>query len=98
EPTVLDNVTDNMDLVDTEIFGPVAPILSFESEDDVINRSNQSPYGLAAYFFSNDINRIHRVSERLEVDMVGDNSTQLSDSQAPYGRINESRLGSEGKH
>src|SRR5699024_4997729 len=98
EPTVLDNVTDNMDLVDTEIFGPVAPILSFESEDDVINRSNQSPYGLAAYFFSNDINRIHRVSERLEVGMVGVNSTQLSVPQAPFGGIKESGMGREGGH
>src|SRR5699024_4541221 len=67
QPTILDFVTDDMQLAHEEIFGPVAPILSFDDEEEVINRSNESPFGLAAYFFSNDINRIHRVSEQLEV-------------------------------
>lgn len=98
QPTILESVTDDMQLAHEEIFGPVAPILSFDDEEEVINRSNESPFGLAAYFFSNDINRIHRVSEQLEVGMVGVNGTQLSVPQAPFGGIKESGMGREGGH
>ncbi len=97
-PTVLSDVTEKMDLVNEEIFGPVAPILSFEQEAEVIELANRSPYGLAAYFFTNDVNRVHRVSETLEFGMVGVNGTQLSVPQAPFGGIKESGMGREGGH
>ncbi|WP_328591059.1 NAD-dependent succinate-semialdehyde dehydrogenase [Siminovitchia fortis] len=97
-PTILTDITEDMDLIQEEIFGPVAPIMTFEDEEEVIDFSNKSPYGLAAYFFTNDINRVYRISERLEYGMVGVNGTQLSVPQAPFGGMKESGMGREGGH
>lgn len=95
-PTVLENIDQSMELVREEIFGPIAPILSFKNEVDVLSKVNQSSVGLAAYFFTNDINRIYYMAEQLEVGMVGVNGAQLSVPQAPFGGIKESGLGREG--
>ncbi|SMO57977.1 NAD-dependent succinate-semialdehyde dehydrogenase [Melghirimyces algeriensis] len=97
-PTVLSGVDDSMKLTQEEVFGPVAPILAFDKEEEVIARSNRTPYGLAAYLFTQDVSRIHRVSEALEFGMVGVNGTSLSFPQAPFGGIKESGMGREGGH
>ncbi|OYD09695.1 NAD-dependent succinate-semialdehyde dehydrogenase [Paludifilum halophilum] len=97
-PTVLCSVNDSMKLTREEVFGPVAPILTFDDEEEVIARSNRTPYGLAAYLFTRDASRIHRVSEELEFGMVGVNGTSLSFPQAPFGGIKESGMGREGGH
>jgi succinate-semialdehyde dehydrogenase/glutarate-semialdehyde dehydrogenase len=98
EPTVVTNVTPDMSIAQEEIFGPVAPIIEFADEQEAIEIANASPYGLAAYFFSNNVNTIHKVSEQLEFGMIGVNGTQLSVPQAPFGGIKESGMGREGGH
>ncbi|MDR6225430.1 succinate-semialdehyde dehydrogenase/glutarate-semialdehyde dehydrogenase [Desmospora profundinema] len=95
-PTVLTGVDESMDLTREEVFGPVAPILSFRTEEEVVDQANQTPYGLAAYLFTRDVARTHRVSEKLEFGMVGVNGTSLSVPQAPFGGIKESGVGREG--
>ncbi|WP_321944257.1 NAD-dependent succinate-semialdehyde dehydrogenase [Paraburkholderia tropica] len=96
EPTILTNVTTKMDCVREEIFGPVAPVIRFTTEEDAIALANATPYGLSAYFFSRDIGRITRVTEALEVGMVGVNEGIISTEVAPFGGIKESGLGREG--
>jgi succinate-semialdehyde dehydrogenase/glutarate-semialdehyde dehydrogenase len=81
-----------------ETFGPVAPLFSFDTEAEVIKRANNSPYGLAAYFFTRDVNRVVRVSEALEYGTVGANDGTISAVQAPFGGIKESGIGREGGH
>ncbi len=98
KPTVVTNVTLDMKLSQDEIFGPVAPILTFKEEDEVLEFTEKSPYGLAAYFFTKDVNRVHRMSENLDAGMIGVNGTQLSVPQAPFGGIKESGMGREGGH
>ncbi|SDW78289.1 succinate-semialdehyde dehydrogenase / glutarate-semialdehyde dehydrogenase [Marininema mesophilum] len=95
-PTVLAGVESGMALTEEEVFGPVAPILSFQSESEVIERSNRTPYGLAAYLFTNDARRIKRVSEALDFGMIGVNGTSLSFPQSPFGGVKESGVGREG--
>ncbi|USD67083.1 NAD-dependent succinate-semialdehyde dehydrogenase [Vibrio sp. SCSIO 43136] len=95
-PRVLTQVMDSMDIVHTEIFGPVATILKFSSEEEVIQRANETIYGLASYFYTNDINRVYRVSERLEYGMVGVNTGIISNEVAPFGGVKQSGLGREG--
>jgi succinate-semialdehyde dehydrogenase/glutarate-semialdehyde dehydrogenase len=97
-PTVIDEVTIDMRMTREEIFGPVAPILTFEKESEILAFAEQSPYGLAAYLFTRDISRVYRVSEKLDAGMVGVNGTQLSVPQAPFGGIKESGMGREGGH
>ncbi|WP_308633942.1 NAD-dependent succinate-semialdehyde dehydrogenase [Paenibacillus silvisoli] len=97
-PTVLTDVNDEMDVMKEEIFGPVAPIASFADEDEVIARSNATPYGLAAYVFTRDVSRVYRMCEQLEFGMVAVNGTSLSVPQAPFGGIKESGSGREGGH
>ncbi|TCP31238.1 succinate-semialdehyde dehydrogenase/glutarate-semialdehyde dehydrogenase [Scopulibacillus darangshiensis] len=97
-PTVLTNVTLDMAMTKEEIFGPVAPILTFKDEKGVLQFSRQNQCGLAAYFFTKDINRVYRMAEGLDVGMVGVNGTQLSVPQAPFGGIKESGMGREGGH
>lgn len=96
EPTVIENINLSMNLTNEEIFGPIAPIITFQNEKDVLNKVNQSDVGLAAYFFTNDINRIYYMAEQLEVGVIGVNSAQLSVPQAPFGGIKESGIGREG--
>jgi succinate-semialdehyde dehydrogenase/glutarate-semialdehyde dehydrogenase len=95
-PTVLTGVTETMQLAQEETFGPVAPILSFTDEADVIARANDTDYGLAAYFFTSDLNRSIRVAEALEYGTVGVNDASISAVQAPFGGTKESGIGREG--
>ncbi|MEB7745762.1 NAD-dependent succinate-semialdehyde dehydrogenase [Staphylococcus equorum] len=98
QPTVITGVERTMAIAQEEIFGPVAPIITCEDEDEAIDIANASPYGLAAYFFSNNINTVYKISEKLEFGMIGVNGTQLSVPQAPFGGIKESGMGREGSH
>lgn len=96
QPTVLTNVTDDMDVFSTEIFGPVAALYRFKTEDEAIERANNTPFGLASYFYSQGFSRIWRVSEALEYGMVGVNEGGISTEVAPFGGIKESGNGREG--
>lgn len=98
QPTVVTNVKPEMSIAKEEIFGPVAPIISFDTIVEAIKIANASPYGLAAYFFSNNVNTVYQVSEQLDFGMIGVNGTQLSVPQAPFGGIKESGMGREGGH
>ncbi|MGE5639737.1 MAG: aldehyde dehydrogenase family protein, partial [Clostridia bacterium] len=77
-------------------FGPVAPLIRFESEDDAVRLANASEFGLAGYFYSRDIGRIWRVAERMETGMVGVNAGIISTEVAPFGGVKQSGLGREG--
>lgn len=96
EPTVLSGVTTKMLMSREETFGPVAPIYRFKSEEDVVTLANDTPFGLAAYFYTKDLGRAFRVAEELESGMVGVNSAILSTEVAPFGGVKESGLGREG--
>ena len=95
-PTVLTDVPADAAIVCTEIFGPVAAIQTFASEDEVIAQANSSPYGLASYVFTRDLGRGLRVADRLEAGMVGLNRGIVSDPAAPFGGVKQSGLGREG--
>lgn len=95
-PTIVSEVTSDMNIASTEIFGPVSPIISFESEQDVISMANDTEYGLAAYFYTRDIGRIWRVAEGLEYGMVGINEGIISNAAAPFGGMKQSGNGREG--
>ena len=96
EPTILANVSSNMLITYEETFGPVAPIIPFESDDEVVELANNSQYGLASYFYSRDIGRIWKVAEALEYGMVGVNSGILANEVVPFGGVKQSGLGREG--
>ena len=96
EPTVLANVTADMTVTREETFGPLAPLVRFTDEAEVIQAANNSEFGLAAYFYSRDIGRVYRVAEALEAGMVGINEGILSTEVAPFGGIKQSGLGREG--
>lgn len=98
EPTVLINVTTDMQIANDETFGPVAPLMRFHTEQEAITLANQTESGLAAYFYSRDIGRIYRVAEALEAGMVGINEGLISNESAPFGGIKQSGLGREGSH
>jgi succinate-semialdehyde dehydrogenase/glutarate-semialdehyde dehydrogenase len=95
-PTVLANVPANASILRTEIFGPVAPILSFKDEADAIAIANDTEYGLVAYAFTNDLNRGMRLAEKLEVGMLGLNTGLVSNAAAPFGGVKSSGMGREG--
>ncbi|QRY61150.1 NAD-dependent succinate-semialdehyde dehydrogenase [Gordonia sp. PDNC005] len=95
-PTVVDNIPAGSAILTEEIFGPVAAIVGFESEEDGITLANSTDYGLASYFYATDIARIQRVARRLRAGMVGVNRGVISDPAAPFGGIKQSGLGSEG--
>ena len=96
EPTLLADVTGAMRIAQEEIFGPVAPLFRFAEEGQAIEMANDTPYGLAAYFYSRDIGRIWRVSEGLEYGIVGANTGIISTEVAPFGGMKESGIGREG--
>ena len=96
EPTVLSSVTSEMLLMREETFGPVAPILSFDHEEEAIRMANDVPYGLAAYIYTNDLRRAFKVSEALEYGIVGVNDGLPSSPQAPFGGVKDSGIGREG--
>lgn len=97
-PTILTGVNTDMEIANDEIFGPVASIIRFKDEKDAVRMANDTPYGLAAYFYSRDNARTWRVSEGLEYGMVGVNSGLISTEVAPFGGVKESGLGREGSH
>jgi succinate-semialdehyde dehydrogenase / glutarate-semialdehyde dehydrogenase len=96
EPTILTGVTEDMDIFSNEIFGPVAPLFKFKTEDEAVAMANNTPFGLASYFYSQNIARIWRVSEALEYGMVGINEGIISSEVAPFGGVKESGSGREG--
>ena len=98
QPTVLSHVTSEMRCAREETFGPVAPVFSFKTEEEVIALANNTEFGLASYFYSRDIGRIFRVGEALEYGMVGINTGLISTAEAPFGGVKQSGLGREGSH
>jgi len=96
EPTILANVSNSMLVVTEETFGPVAPVIPFESDEEVVKLANNSQFGLASYFYSRDIGRIWKVAEALEFGMVGVNTGLFSNEVAPFGGVKQSGLGREG--
>jgi succinate-semialdehyde dehydrogenase / glutarate-semialdehyde dehydrogenase len=98
EPTVLGDVPAGATLLREEIFGPVAPVVSFDTEDEAVRLANDTEYGLVAYLYTGDLARGLRVSERLEAGMVGLNRGLVSDPAAPFGGVKQSGIGREGGH
>ena len=96
QPTILTDVNRSMRVFSEEIFGPVAPVFKFSSENEVIEMANDTEFGLAAYFYSRDIGRIYRVGEQLEYGIVGINEGIVSNEMAPFGGVKESGSGREG--
>jgi len=96
EPTILTDCREDMLCASHEIFGPIAPIFTFQTEQEVIEYANASEYGLAAYFYSQNINRIYKVFESLEFGMIGVNTGLISTAVAPFGGMKESGFGREG--
>ena len=97
-PTVLTNVPDDARCFQEEIFGPVAALTRFSSEDDVVERANATEYGLVAYLFTKDVKRGLKLSEKLEFGMIGLNRGLVSDPAAPFGGVKQSGIGREGGH
>ncbi|KXX70531.1 NAD-dependent succinate-semialdehyde dehydrogenase [Flammeovirga sp. SJP92] len=95
-PVIISGATSEMKLAHEEIFGPVAPIFKFETDEEVIKAANNTEYGLASYFYGNNMKRIWKVAESLEYGMVGINTGMISTAVAPFGGIKESGNGREG--
>lgn len=95
-PTVLTNVASDAEILTSEIFGPVAPIATFATEDELVERVNRSEFGLAGYLHTSDMSRVFRLIEQIEVGMLGVNSTTISNAAAPFGGVKASGLGREG--
>ncbi|VAV87791.1 Succinate-semialdehyde dehydrogenase [NAD(P)+] [hydrothermal vent metagenome] len=98
EPTVLVNVSPDSDILHQEIFGPVAPIVSFDSDQEVIALANDTEFGLAAYVFGKNTGRALKVAEQIEAGVVGVNRGFVSDPAAPFGGVKQSGIGREGAH
>jgi len=98
EPTVIAGANSQMKFMKEEIFGPVAPIFRFETEDEAISLANDTEFGLACYFYTSDLGRVFRVSEGLRYGMVGVNESLITTVEAPFGGVKESGLGREGGH
>ena len=98
EPTILTHVARDSLVFNEETFGPVAPLFRFETEEEAVRLANDTPFGLAAYFYARDVGRIFRVAEALEAGMVGINEGLISTAEAPFGGVKESGLGREGSH
>ena len=97
-PVVIGEATTEMLLASEETFGPVAPLFRFEREEEAITMANGTPFGLAAYFFTEGLSRAWRVGEALEFGMVGLNTGLISTEVAPFGGVKQSGLGREGSH
>ncbi|MFN4266332.1 MAG: NAD-dependent succinate-semialdehyde dehydrogenase [Aquabacterium sp.] len=97
-PTVLTDVTPSMAVAREEIFGPVAPIMAFDTEAEAVDLANQTSSGLAAYFYARDIGRVWRMAEQLACGIVGINEGIISNEMAPFGGVKESGIGREGSH
>jgi succinate-semialdehyde dehydrogenase/glutarate-semialdehyde dehydrogenase len=96
EPTVLSNVSSDMQIMCEETFGPVAAVVKFKTEEEAIAAANNTEFGLASYFYTRDIGRVWRVAEKLEYGMVGINTGAISNEVAPFGGVKQSGLGREG--
>lgn len=96
EPTILGGATAAMRLAKEEVFGPVAPVFRFKTEEEAVRMANDTEYGLAAYFYSRDVGRVWRVGAALEYGMVGINSGIISTAVAPFGGVKQSGIGREG--
>lgn len=96
EPTVVSDVQADMRIMKEEIFGPVAPILRFTTEAEAVDLANDTDFGLAAYFYTQDLSRAHRIAEQLQYGMIGVNESLITTVEAPFGGIKESGLGREG--
>ncbi|MFG1190893.1 NAD-dependent succinate-semialdehyde dehydrogenase [Xanthobacter flavus] len=96
EPTVLANATQDMAFARDEIFGPLAPLFKFETEEEAVSYANATEYGLACYFFTKDLGRAFRVSEQLQYGQVGVNAGVITTEVAPFGGVKESGVGREG--
>jgi succinate-semialdehyde dehydrogenase / glutarate-semialdehyde dehydrogenase len=97
-PTVLGDVPPDAGILDHEIFGPVAPVVRFSSDDEVIGLANDTEFGLVSYLYSGDLRRSLRVADALEAGMVGINRGIVSDPAAPFGGVKQSGIGREGGH
>jgi succinate-semialdehyde dehydrogenase/glutarate-semialdehyde dehydrogenase len=95
-PTLIEGGNPSMDLACFEIFGPVASVYRVESEAEIIALANDTPYGLAAYVYTRDVNRVHRLSEALEYGMIGVNAPVVGAVSTPFGGMKESGIGREG--
>jgi succinate-semialdehyde dehydrogenase/glutarate-semialdehyde dehydrogenase len=93
---VLADVPPHAEILREEIFGPVAPILTWSDEEELLHQVNDTEFGLAAYVFAGDLGRAFRIGERIEAGMVGINPGVVSDSSAPFGGVKQSGLGREG--
>jgi len=96
QPTVLTEVSADMAVFRNEIFGPVAPVVRFSTEEEVIEMANDTQFGLASYFYTRDIGRVWRVAEALDYGIVGINEGVISNEMAPFGGVKESGSGREG--
>ncbi|KWT99817.1 NAD-dependent succinate-semialdehyde dehydrogenase [Vibrio toranzoniae] len=96
QPVILKDVKHDMDIVQQEIFGPVAPVMKFNSDEELIEMANDTIYGLASYFYSQDIHRVWKIAEALEYGMVGINDGMISTEVAPFGGVKQSGIGREG--
>jgi succinate-semialdehyde dehydrogenase/glutarate-semialdehyde dehydrogenase len=96
EPTVLADATPAMAITREELFGPIVPLIAFDFEDEAITLANDTPHGLAAYFYTRDLGRAARVSERLRAGIVGVNAGLITSEVAPFGGIGQSGIGREG--
>lgn len=95
-PTVITDISSDMDIASEEIFGPIATIFTFKDEAEVIRAANDTIYGLAAYFYSSDYARSWRVTEGLEYGIIGHNTGLISTEVAPFGGVKQSGFGREG--
>lgn len=96
DPTILLDASKDMALMKEETFGPLAPLFSFETEQDVIAQANDTEFGLSAYFYTRDVARVWRVAEQLEAGIVGINTGMISTEVAPFGGVKQSGMGREG--
>ncbi|MEU3331938.1 NAD-dependent succinate-semialdehyde dehydrogenase [Glutamicibacter creatinolyticus] len=96
QPTVLANVLNDSAILSQEIFGPVAPVTTFSTEEQAIKQANSTEYGLASYIYSRDFNRLLRVAEQIEFGLVGFNAGVISNAAAPFGGVKQSGMGREG--
>jgi succinate-semialdehyde dehydrogenase / glutarate-semialdehyde dehydrogenase len=98
EPTVLIDVPSDARLLGEEVFGPVAPLIRFETEEEAIELANASEFGLASYFYARDLGRVFRVVRAIEAGIVGVNEGIISTAEAPFGGVKQSGIGREGSH
>jgi succinate-semialdehyde dehydrogenase/glutarate-semialdehyde dehydrogenase len=98
QPTIISGVTQDMKVANEETFGPMAPLFRFKDEDEVIAMANDTIFGLAAYFYANDLSLVYKVAEELEYGIVGINTGIISTEVAPFGGVKQSGLGREGSH